>query len=74
MQKLVAAIENSGKPRHYRELRPHVRQETLALRLTHFAGSLRAFSLEVACHERTLRFAEGKRKVSRMLEAAGVEL
>ena len=28
--------------------------------------------LSVACHERSLRFAEGKRKLSRM-EAAGVE-
>jgi hypothetical protein len=27
----------------------------------------------MACHERTLRFASAKRKVSRMVEAAGVE-
>jgi hypothetical protein len=35
--------------------------------------SLRAFSLSVACHERSSRFAEGKRELSRMVEAAGVE-
>jgi hypothetical protein len=35
--------------------------------------SLRTFDLSVACHERSLRFAEGMRKLSRM-EAAGVGL
>ena len=37
-----------------------------------FMRSLRTFDLSVACHERSLRVAGGKRKLSRM-EAAGVE-
>ena len=36
--------------------------------------SLRAFDCgRMARHERSLRFAEGERKLSRMVEAAGVE-
>ena len=36
--------------------------------------SLRAFDCSrMACHERSSRFAEGKRELSRMVEAAGVE-
>jgi hypothetical protein len=35
-----------------------------ALRLAPFGRSLRAFSLSVACHGRSLRFAGGKRKLS----------
>src|SRR5688572_1272009 len=42
-----------------------------SLRLTN--RSLRTFSLIMACHERSLRFAEGKRKLSRMERETGIE-
>ena len=42
-----------------------------SLRLTN--RSLRAFSLKMARHERSLRFAEGKRKLSRMERETGFE-
>lgn len=43
-----------------------------ALRLAHFVGSLRAFSLALACHERAFGSPPGKRKASRMAERVGV--
>jgi hypothetical protein len=42
-----------------------------ALRLASLAQGIRLVS--VACHERSSRFAAGKRELSRMVEAAGVE-
>ena len=38
-----------------------------------FDYSLRTFSLKMACLERSLRFAEGKRKLSRMERETGFE-
>lgn len=45
--------------------------QSVSLRLTDCL--LRTFDCQMACHERSSRFAEGKRELSRMVEAAGVE-
>ena len=65
-------LQTRQPPRFLRELLVW-REQVMPFDSPALMRSLRAFDLSVACHERSLRFAEGKHKLSRM-EAAGVEL